>query len=784
MAFNNFHFRLMREARLCNDTEVPKPSEASQTAEAPPRTPEATDPVKDGETTDTADKATQNAVGQRGAVIDTATTGPTSPPAVNELGLKQSPDGSHFTREGYTGKFFTQANGSVYWEGGTYSGINMGPRTYINGEWDERKSSPLTAAAEEPAVAAPEAPQPASPATPEAPATSPAAAPESNGTLRPATKEEMDASVAAEVAKMSPIKQQAFEKFMKLPTSPSAALTIAFFVGKMPEGALQASANGTQLSPQDLTQVADVVTSLTGPEFNFLKTLPLLPLDYGTPENPIDLQKTQTPEGYASLLREAAQRAPESGDPNADRVNKAITNLTNSLRTVPAKIGNCLAAIAELLASIKAIFKPEAAKGKDQPPAGPKAPGENDPGTPPVNGEKPPETNGEQEPEQKDRLRTEVQEAGSVQKFKEGKEQQKQDLEGTIQKEEDEVQRLDDVNDGMERQVRTLERTIPTGDKLTPDQQKQKTQLEDQIRDLKVDIDANKLRIDNNKKDIQEHTDEQKGLSEDVQAVDDMIADAKKQVEDLTKSLKGLADSPDVTKIPGAQDLLKGISISVDENKMDIVITLSEGARELLKTMGGEGAALAKTILDIADNASKSPSSTPSAPDGGSKPPEAPPAPPKSKEKGDISPDQLKVSKGLARVASLFPGASNDRVMNSLQANGDAKAIASIIVEGLKTQKYPIYISKNGSLYAKEKVAGATVINAAIPLINVGDRLNPDTQIANNDFANFLMTSPEAAVRALGEYGINKEGLNPDTRGFLNSLATMYEQGARAAPQS
>ncbi|PIQ76104.1 hypothetical protein COU78_05905 [Candidatus Peregrinibacteria bacterium CG10_big_fil_rev_8_21_14_0_10_49_24] len=50
---------------------------------------------------------------------------------VDHLNLAISPDGSHYTREGYTGRYFTQSDGTVYWEGGTSpSGVEKGPHIF------------------------------------------------------------------------------------------------------------------------------------------------------------------------------------------------------------------------------------------------------------------------------------------------------------------------------------------------------------------------------------------------------------------------------------------------------------------------------------------------------------------------------------------------------------------------------------------------------------------------------------------------------------------------------
>ena len=639
-------------------------------------------------------------------------------------------------------------------------------------------SSPASAPASAPSepVAPPAAPTSAT--TPEASATpgsSPTTTPESNGTPglveRPATKEEMDASVAAEVAKMSPIKQQAFEKFMKLPTSPSAALTIAFFVGKMPEGALQASANGTQLSPQDLTQVADVVTSLTGPEFNFLKTLPLLPLDYGTPENPIDLQKAQTPEGYASLLREAAQTAvPESGDPNADRVNNAITDLKGSLNG--KDMGKFLSALAELFASIKAIFKPEAAKdqesnspqGPGKPPeTGGNAPPNSPDGSPDAPGS-PPEAGGEKQSEKRDRIRNEVQESGSINQFKKDKEASRDakmgEYDSKIDAEQAENQALDDTNDGLKKQVTDAEQKL-SNPKTKPEE---KADLEKQIRDLNVTIKANDEHTENNRKDIKEMTDKRNKLytdtENDIKEVDSMIKEAKDKVQILTKALEDLSKNPAAKEL-GADTLLSGVTITVDENKMDVVITLNEDAKKTLDALSAKGFDV-KPIMDLVNGKPMdAPGASPAAP--AAKPAAAGE---KTVEQTEQQQDQIRATKGLIRVAGKF--GINQTAVNSLGEKGDTKAIASMIIDALKTQEHPVYIDTDGSLYANESALGM-------------DWVNPDTQIVNSNFSNFLMTNPEAAMRALGEYGNKAKALNPDTRGFLYELATAYEQGARTA---
>jgi len=65
--------------------------------------------------------------------------------AMSDLKLVKSADGASYVREGYTGKYYQQADGSIFYEGGKGpSGKEVKPQTYVDGKWDDAKNTPDT----------------------------------------------------------------------------------------------------------------------------------------------------------------------------------------------------------------------------------------------------------------------------------------------------------------------------------------------------------------------------------------------------------------------------------------------------------------------------------------------------------------------------------------------------------------------------------------------------------------------------------------------------------------
>lgn len=64
-----------------------------------------------------------------------------------ELSLVAASEGGTFIREGYTGKYKSQSDGTIFYEGGKGpSGSTISPRTYLgDNKWDDKRNKPLTA---------------------------------------------------------------------------------------------------------------------------------------------------------------------------------------------------------------------------------------------------------------------------------------------------------------------------------------------------------------------------------------------------------------------------------------------------------------------------------------------------------------------------------------------------------------------------------------------------------------------------------------------------------------
>lgn len=57
--------------------------------------------------------------------------------SIKTLGLAKSSDGKGYVREGYSGKYFPQADGSIFYEGGMKGGKKVEPNTYVDGKWND-----------------------------------------------------------------------------------------------------------------------------------------------------------------------------------------------------------------------------------------------------------------------------------------------------------------------------------------------------------------------------------------------------------------------------------------------------------------------------------------------------------------------------------------------------------------------------------------------------------------------------------------------------------------------
>lgn len=484
-----------------------------------------------------------------------------------------------------------------------------------------------------------------------------------------------------------------------------------------------------------------------------------------------DSQK-KAAEGAAQAAEQAQQAVPEAGNGKGDRVNAAVENLKSSLEG--KDMGKFLEALGELIASIKAIFKPESETPKDQTPAGTNRPPESGANAPPASPEGAPgapETGGEKQSERRDRVRKEVKDAGSVDEFKKNKEQTRdqkmQEYDLKIDAEQAQLQTVDDVNDATRTQIADKEQKA-SDPRLKPEQ---KADLEKEIRDLKVNLKAGEEHAENNRKDIKEMTDQRNKVhadaETDIKEVDAMIKEGKDKVQNITKQIENMVNSPEGKKNLEAQAILSGMTLTFDEHALDVSITLTPQAKQALIDLGGKLSISIQPIFDLASGVA--PISAPPNALGNNQSNQASANSDKSPESNAASAER-RTAKGLARVAGRLGqiGGINPKIIEQFEANGDVKSLTTLIVDALKSEKFPVYIAENKSLYANESTLGI-------------DSINPDTQISNANFENYLMTAPESALRDLGQYANRANKLNPDTRGFLYELSTAYEQGARAA---
>lgn len=355
--------------------------------------------------------------------------------------------------------------------------------------------------------------------------------------------------------------------------------------------------------------------------------------DNNAGEKPAEEKKEDAVEGAKDAAADAVEAAGDKTEKSD--VQNALSKLGEAAKG--KDFGAFLAALKEVMDSIKTIFKPE--EKKDDAKNAPNTPGINPDSkgnTPNVGpsagptegGNKPTEAAGEKPSDRTDRLKKEVSDAGSVVEFKKNKEQsrdqQMQDFDKQIDDEQSAAQTLDTANDGLKQQVADAEQKI-SDPRTKPEE---KATLEKSVRDLKVDISANDQKIDHNKKDIQELTTKRNEVfantERDIKEVDGMLKKATDGKASIDKMLTGMRETKDLTTNEDMKTLLAGITVDVVESKLDIGISLSDPAKaaldNLVKQAGGstEGvfgpggvvqnteklqAAIAVAVTDIAKKA-------------------------------------------------------------------------------------------------------------------------------------------------------------------------------------
>ncbi len=327
--------------------------------------------------------------------------------------------------------------------------------------------------------------------------------------------------------------------------------------------------------------------------------------DEGKGEKPAEEKKEDAVEGAKDAAADATEAAGDTAEKSD--VQNALSKLGEAAKG--KDFGAFLAALKEVMDSIKTIFKPEAKKDEAKDAA-------NAPGTTPDNkgntpnagpsagpsagptegGNRPTEATGEKPSDRTDRLKKEVSDAGSVVEFKKNKEgsrnQKMDDFDKEIDTEQADIQKLDAENGKHKQDIADAEQKL--SDPRTTDP-KEKGKLQDTIRDLTVDVEANNKKIDNNRKDIQENTAQRNEVfantESDIKEVDGMLKKATDGKASIDKMLTGMRETKNLTTNEEMKTLLAGITVDVVESKLDIGISLSDPAKaaldNLVKQAGG-----------------------------------------------------------------------------------------------------------------------------------------------------------------------------------------------------